>query len=464
MKIVNKILLLLIVLTSIFQQCKNADYDVDDENDINISDNKANDDDSIDDGFDEFEEDDKSSIKKEVEKEQKSKINKKSESVNIESVDISELEVDVIPTDKIENPSMKKLNSIIMLLIDTKQTHLSTQLTMNNSKKVDIFSPNWFKIEQDRSNKEYLQLKIDGHNNYNKDLVANIKFENAKSLIIPSLSCEHNFRFLSEQTGFFNSKSIEKFVEMAAKKSRYYKIDGFFLDCLDLQINLEFEEIFIDLIIKLGSSLHKVDKKLILNILPYSEKTIHFMSRSNIESLNNYVDYFVINTIEYNKYAKRPVNFYNSPIFWVKQSLDYYITDNGYVEKSDEIKDDIKNQHSLEHSKSNSDINKFIIKIPFFGVLYELQHGEKAKINQINSSTFMNTCMKGKTSGDLSFKYDDYGKEHLIHITKNKQDHYLSFPTRKFFKDRIELINNLGIGGACLDEVTRGFEDFVDNF
>lgn len=379
---------------------------------------------------------------------------KASKEESVFTVDISELENEIIPTEKLPDFREKKVESKNMLIINPKMQHLSNQLALGSAYKTDIFSPNWFTLIQDRSKKDSLNLKIEGHNNVNKDLILNIRQEKPDSWIIPVISCEHNFRFLSEQTAFFTNENIDKLADNIEKRASYYKVDGFYLDCLDLQLNLDFENQFLYLIQQIGIKMRQGKKRFITSLPPYSEKILHFMSHDNVINLSEFVDYFVLSIIDYNKYAKKPLNYYNAPFFWIKESINFYL--GGDLKMNDE-----NSEYTLNTKQLHS---KFIIKIPFFGVSYQLQVGERARINNINSSTFLSSCLKGKKDHTLSHTWDEYGKEHLIHIVNNIGDFYLSYPTRRFFNERIKLVNDNKLAGVALDEITQGFEDFMDSF
>ena len=451
----KKIIILAILISITFQQ-------EEDENELKLNEIPSfNKDEYIDDGFDEDDHKEYTHHNYDEESETTSKVKTNetdNENSNVFQVDISELENEIIPTERVSNPYLKKNKKLNMMIIDTKLQHLSTQISMQQARKTDIFSPNWFTLSPDRSQKQN-KLKIDGHDKVLKNLISNIRFENDKALIIPILSCDNNFRFLSDQTGFFSDESVLKLASDLEKRTKHYKIDGFFIDCLDLQVNPEFEDLYYNLIEKVGLLLKNSGKVLILNIYPYSEKIVHFLTREKIQYLSKFVNYFVLSTIEYNRFTKKPVDFYNSPIFWIKQSINYY-TGIEEINKNNNLSKDMYDNFSDEIKIA---LQKFIIKVPFFGVSYELREGEKAKITQINSSGFMSLCLKGKKEGVLKHKWDNYGKEHLIHILNEKGDYYLSYPTRKFLQERVKLVEEIGLAGIVVDEITRGFEDFMDS-
>lgn len=356
------------------------------------------------------------------------------DSSSVFSVDMSELEKEIIPSDKSEEASIKHNNKINMVFVDFKYEHLSMQTSMKYSGKTDIITPSWFTLTKDRSKKDELNLKIEGHDRFKIDFVNNLRYENKQILILPRLSCENNFRFLSDQTAFFNDKAIKKLSSDIEKRSKYYKIDGFYLDCTELQINSEFEETYRTLIENIGLALKKANKKFVLSIHPTSEKINHFITSDSLLFYTEFIDYFVVLVGEYNKYAKKPVNYYNAPYFWIIQNIEAYST----------IKD------------------KFILSLPFHGISYKIKENERADINLIDSSSFFSMVLSGKAKNILSHRWDNYAKEHLIHIMDIDKDLYLSYPTRKFITERIELVKEFNIAGLAINDLMQGFEDFMD--
>lgn len=359
---------------------------------------------------------------------------------SIYNFDMEELEKEIIPSEKLEDANEKHNQRLNMVILNMKYEHLSKQTSLKYMSKIDILSPSWFTLIKDRSKKDELYLKIDGHNNYKADFINNIKYDYNKIKIYPRLSCDNNFRFLSDQTGFFTEKSIAKFADDIVKRTKYYKIDGFYFDCLELQINDEFKNIYIKLISQVGSALKESGKGLILSVHPPSEKITHFINNETLLEISDYIELFVLNIGEYNKYSKRPVNYYNSPFYWLVNSINVY---------------------SLN---SNSLHQKFILNIPFHGISYLIKENERADINTIDSATFFTIIINGKSKGGLSHRWDEYGKEHLIHVVDSNKDVYLSYPTRRFFNERLKFINDYDFAGVCINELMQGFEDFMDIF
>lgn len=364
---------------------------------------------------------------------------------NLFSVDMSELEKEIIPSDKTEDSEIKKVHGVNFVQLNTKLSHTSTQISMKAAPKLDIVSPMWFSLIQDRSKVQDLGVKVDGHNNYKLDLITHFKMENKNILIVPRLSCEHNFRFLSDQHGFFTEASIDRLAADLEKRVKFYKIDGIYLDCLDLQLNYDFEDKFKTLIEKIGTALKSIGKLFIVAVEPYSEKILHFMTKSIFEFVCEFSDYVIVNVDEYNKYAKKPINYYNAPFFWMKESLSIYLGSDSWNEKDQSIK------------------KKILIRIPFHGLTYRIKEDEKALISTIDSSNFFPILIRAKSKNQLSFRWDDYGKEHLIHILDPEYDLYVSYPTKRFFEERISIANN-HFGGVAINELLQGFENFMDYF
>ncbi len=356
------------------------------------------------------------------------------DSSNVFSVDMTELEKEIIPNDKSEEANIKHNSKINMVLVDFKYEHLSMQTSMKYSGKTDIITPCWFTLSKDRSKKDELNIKIEGHDRFKVDFVNNLRYDNKSILIIPRISCENNFKYLSDQTAFFNEKSIKKLASDIEKRSKYYKIDGFYLDCTELQIHSDFEDTYKTLIENIGVALKKANKKFIIAIHPTSEKINHFITSDSLVFYSEFIDYFVVLVGEYNKYAKKPVNYYNAPFFWIIHNIETY----------------------------SSIKQKFILSLPFHGISYKIKENERADINIIDSSSFFSMVLNGKSKNILSHKWDNYGKEHLIHIMDIDKDLYLSYPTRKFISERIDLVKDFDIAGLAINDLMQGFEDFMD--
>ncbi len=82
-------------------------------------------------------------------------------------------------------------------------------------------------------------------------------------------------------------------------------------------------------------------------------------------------------------------------------------------------------------------------------------------MNLLDSSTFGSIVSSG---GATNLKWDDVECEHLIELENQNTVMTASYPTKKFFKERLELCKKLNLGGVAVWDLAQGLESFLDEF
>ncbi len=97
--------------------------------------------------------------------------------------------------------------------------------------------------------------------------------------------------------------------------------------------------------------------------------------------------------------------------------------------------------------------------MPFHGFL--ASKGKDAKMNILDSSSYTNLVSSGHVS---NIQWDKQECEHLVDIEDGEHDAYAAYPTKKFFKQRLDLTKENNLGGVAIWDIAQGLESFLDEF
>ena len=119
----------------------------------------------------------------------------------------------------------------------------------------------------------------------------------------------------------------------------------------------------------------------------------------------------------------------------------------------------------MDHLKPNRDIllGKILLGLPFHGVVmqHSLNQDEQPQMNVLDSTTFGSLVSSGKVS---KMEWDKTECEHLIELEKQNTNSIAIYPTKRFFKERLDftIVNNLA--GVAIWDIAQGLESFLDEF
>lgn len=134
------------------------------------------------------------------------------------------------------------------------------------------------------------------------------------------------------------------------------------------------------------------------------------------------------------------MNFYNSPITWIKKSLEHYI----------------------DYNKPNKDklLRKILLGLPFHGAMMELDD-KSPKISALNGKAF-GEILQGDLINEMT--YDKKEKENLFTFNLENKNYISTFPSNMFFKERLNFCLENKLGGVGIWDVAQGFDIFLDEF
>lgn len=133
-------------------------------------------------------------------------------------------------------------------------------------------------------------------------------------------------------------------------------------------------------------------------------------------------------------------NLLIAPLKWVKNTIETYI----------------------DQSKANKDaINqKLLLGLPFHGLIAKI-NDQNPQLNILDSPTLTSMVYGGQLEG-LEWNKDE--AEHKIIFKSNDQGSIAVYPTKKFFKARLELTKQYNLGGVAIWDIAQGLESFLDDF
>ena len=123
---------------------------------------------------------------------------------------------------------------------------------------------------------------------------------------------------------------------------------------------------------------------------------------------------------------------------WINQSIDYYIDSN----------------------KSPWLLKKVLVGLPFHGIVIENENKKDQKAGMMNAEKFQNLI----NTRNIDLNWNPNECEHQISFKSESTNIVASYPTKKFFSERIDLIVNKDLAGAAIWDLAQGLESFLDEF
>jgi spore germination protein YaaH len=115
----------------------------------------------------------------------------------------------------------------------------------------------------------------------------------------------------------------------------------------------------------------------------------------------------------------------------------------------------------VDSNKANKEElhGKILLGLPFHGFVIE-QNKDKPKMDLLEGNSFGSLI----SSSEGSLDWDETECEHLIKLNSRNTNSIASYPTKKFFKERLSLSKSLGLGGVAVWDLAQGLESFLDEF
>ena len=119
----------------------------------------------------------------------------------------------------------------------------------------------------------------------------------------------------------------------------------------------------------------------------------------------------------------------------------------------------------MDYTKPNKDVllGKILLGLPFHGVV--MQHSqiqdEQPQMNVLDSSEFGTLVSSGHVS---KMEWDKTECEHLIELENQNKNSIAIYPTKRFFKERLDFSKTNNLAGVAIWDIAQGLESFLDEF
>lgn len=315
---------------------------------------------------------------------------------------------------------------------------------LSNPFKFDIISPTWFDLKPELMNGKY-NTKLDGSNYVDKDFLKKLKELNNKISIFPRFKCtDFTSNTLSD---LISEKNSDKTVNLIVKRLKLNKFEGLVLECTQFWFMEHLYPLYVTFQQKLYNELKKNDKKLIVVFFPLSETLQNIVSKARFDYLSRYLDYAFIMTYDYFSYINTEDMDPNnsklvkmSPENWVIKTVDHYV----------------------DKTKGNKALyNKMILGFSFHGFISD-KFSKKLKGGIVESDKLKNLILSGKVKGNYDLFWNEESNEFHSEI-EEEGSYNIVVPSSRSLQKRIELIENLNLGGVGIWEIGQGFENWINN-
>jgi spore germination protein YaaH len=105
-------------------------------------------------------------------------------------------------------------------------------------------------------------------------------------------------------------------------------------------------------------------------------------------------------------------------------------------------------------------MKKILLGLPFHGAMFELDD-KSPRYNPLTAKAF-SEMLQGDFIGEMT--WDQIEKENLYTFNVENKNYITTFPSNKFFKERLEFCIENKLGGVGIWDVAQGYDIFLDEF
>ncbi|XP_037806542.1 chitinase domain-containing protein 1 [Lucilia sericata] len=327
-----------------------------------------------------------------------------------------------------KDTTARRFNGTVLGFVTPWNSH-GYEIATTFAKKFDLISPVWFQIvKQDGKYKVNGLHDIDAR--WMKDVRTKGKNEQRSMQFFPRFLFE-NFSDNDFTLLLSSDQEIAKVSELLRKTCVQHKFEGIVLEYW-LQLGGRVANKFLQkLAISISKALAKDNLKLILVIPPYRPQLVNMFNDYHMDKLYQHVYAFSLMTYDYST-VQRPGA--NSPLHWIKQSIEHIAPDN--------------TNDVMEKRK------KILMGLNMYGNDYTPDGG-----GPIVAGQYLDLLRNLKKR----LTYDENDVENFFEIRTNTGRHYVFYPTLYSLNERIKLAQKMGVG-ISIWELGQGLDYFYDLF
>lgn len=242
-----------------------------------------------------------------------------------------------------------------------------------------------------------------------------------------------------------SEKNADQLIKTILKRVKFSKFDGINLDCTQFWFAEDLYPLYVTFQTKLYTELHKLNKKLLITLFPFSESIHNVITKARLDYISRYADNFIIMTYDYLHYFQKEEMtesiVKNSPEPWVIKSLEYYVD-------------------SKKPSASKL-YEKILLGYAFHGFVMDLTETKKLKGNTLEGEKLIEIAAMEKSKG-TTIQWDPEDKEYTALISNDQSSYMAVLPSVKSIKKRISLIDKYTLGGLAVWDIGQGYESWMD--
>ncbi len=116
----------------------------------------------------------------------------------------------------------------------------------------------------------------------------------------------------------------------------------------------------------------------------------------------------------------------------------------------------------IDSSKANKESlqKKILLGLPFHGMMMDT-NSEEPRGNFLDGKTFSNLVGKSQIK---HFNWDANECEHMMKISSQDKDYIATYPTKKFFTERLDYTKKNNLAGVAIWDLAQGLDSFLDQF
>ena len=278
-----------------------------------------------------------------------------------------------------------------------------------------------------------MQIILDGSNNVDSSYMKKLKNKNPNILILPRLHASFNDAKIFK---VWLGKEADQFIKVLERRIKYNNFDGFVLDSMYIWYDEDLLNKFINNFLpKMYNLIKKLKKKLIVAIIPkYLRESKAKANKETFKKLAKYVDFINIMTYDFGEYIGNNNKFYLGPISWIKDCIDFYIDNND--------------------KDRNIILKKILFGLSFHGFAYQNKNG--TPVGTINSKEFITNLEQDENNYIINYDENEY--EYYL---SNNNDDIIAYPFIKFIEKRLEVSQELNLGGCGIWDIGNGKEGLL---